>query len=762
MRIYGREISHDLISRIRSTIEREPNLSRRGLSLKVCQWMDWRAPNGLIQQVNCRKALLELNRRGLIKLPQAATACFKPSLKVRPTKEPMQVPKLWCTLPQLGQVTIHAVSSHYSKASNIWNQLMDRFHYLGKGPLRGAQIRYLVQSSAHGWLGALAFSSATWRLKRRDEHIGWSEAARQAHLNLVVCNSRFLILPDVHVPNLASHILSLATGHLVQDWSRRYGYAPVLVETFVDPAHYKGTCYQAANWRYVGQTAARTTAYANGKISVGAKDIYLYPLCRDWQQQLCRKPEVGLCTTPRPHDPVDWTEEEFGTVQLFDPRLKQRLYQLAGDFFAQPGELVPQACNGSEAKIKAAYRFFKNANVDMQTLLKSHIESSIERIKSHPVVLAVQDTSSLNYTSHPPVGVGPINTTKDKSVGLVLHDTMALTPDGTPLGLLDVQCWARDPKQAGKRERRHQLPIEEKESIKWLQSYRAVACAQRFCPETMLVSVGDREADIYDLFHEAVQDPDAPKILVRAERSRQRKVEHEYLWPAMMGEPIAGTIAVAVPAKGSQPARKATCQVRFAQVRLNPPKDSKLSPVTVWAAYARETGHGAQVKKPIDWMLLTTVETSDFKQACQRFDWYSRRWGIEVYHRTIKSGCRIQDRRLDHTENLKACLAIDLVVAWRIYWLTMVGRQTPDKSCDPIFSKQEWQVLSAWATGKRVQQAPSVQQITRMIGKLGGWIARSKEDNPGTTTMWRGLARLPALVQGYRLAMQIHHINDDP
>ncbi len=762
MRICGREISFDMINRIRSTIESEPDLSRHALSLQVCQWADWRAPNGNFQQVACRKALLELNRRGLIKLPQADETRFKQSLTTKPTQHTVQVPKLWRTLPQLGQVTIHAVSSRYSKASNIWNELMERFHYLGKGPLCGAQIRYLVQSSVYGWLGALAFSSATWRLKRRDEYIGWSEPARQAHLNLIVSNSRFLILPDVHVPNLASHILSLATRHLAQDWSQRYGYAPVLVETFVDPTRYKGTCYRAANWQFVGQTAARATAYANGKVSDGAKDIYLYPLCRNWRQQLCHKPEVVLGTAPRPHHPADWTEEEFGTVRLFDPRLKQRLYQLAADFFAQPGELVPQACNGSEAKTKAAYRFFKNANVDMQTLLTGHIESSIERIKSHPIVLAAQDTSSLNYTAHPPIGVGPINTTKDKSVGLILHDTMAFSPDGTPLGLVNVQCWARDPKQAGKREKRHGLPIEEKESIKWLQSYRAVAEAQRLCPETMLVSVGDREADIYELFHEAVQDPNAPKILVRAESSRQRKVEHGHLWPAMMGEPTAGTITVAVPGKGSQPARKAICQVRFAQVQLTPPKDSTLAPITIWAVYARETGYDKKIKKPIDWMLLTTVQTSTFKQACERIEWYSRRWGIEEYHRTIKSGCRIQDRRLDHTDNLKACLAIDLVVAWRIFWLTMVGRHAPDKSIDQEFSQQECQVLSAWATGKPAQQAPSVQQMRRWIGKLGGWIARGKDDNPGTTTLWRGLLRLPSLVQGYLLAMQIHHIDNDP
>jgi hypothetical protein len=752
----------EVIDRICAAVKAEPNLSRRALSLRVCHWLDWRAANGRFQDVSCRKALLELHRRGRIRLPEADRSCFRHSCSKPSVYAMVDLPHLSCSLHELGEIAIVAVSSRYSKASQIWNTLMDRFHYLGKGPLCGAQIRYLVQSSRHGWVGALAFSSATWRLKKRDEYIGWTEAARRFNLNRVMCNSRFLIVPGVEVHNLASHVLGLCTARLAGDWTERYGYAPVLVETFVDPSRYSGTCYRAANWLYVGQSAARSTAYSNGKVASSPKDIYLYPISNGWKRELCAEPDVALCSTPRPENPADWVEEEFGTVQFFDERLKKRLFRLAADFFAQPGELVPQACNGSLAKIRAAYRFFNNRNVDMQTVLKSHIESSIERLKSHPVILAVQDTSTLRYTAHPPVGVGPINNRRDKAVGLLMHDTMAFTPEGVPLGLLNVQCWARDPKQAGKKYRRHDLPIEEKESMKWLVSYRAVSQIQELCCDTMLVSVGDREADIYELFSEALQYPSNPKLLVRAERTRGRKVEQERLWPKMSAEPQAGMIKVAVPSRGSCPARTALLQVRFAQVVLTPPKKSKCKPVSVWAVYAREVGHSAKVKKPIDWMLLTTVKTQSFEQACERLTWYSRRWGIEVYHRTVKSGCRIQDRRLEHTDNLQACLAIDLVVAWRVFWLTMAGRQMPDVSCEGVFSEDEWRVLRAWATGSTTGPPPSAQQVMHWIGKLGGWIPRPKYNNPGTTCMWRGLTRVPGLVQGYRLALQMYDIRDGP
>jgi hypothetical protein len=551
-------------------------------------------------------------------------------------------------------------------------------------------------------------------------------------------------------------------ARLADDWLERYGYAPVLAETFVDPRRFTGACYRAANWRWVGQTVARATAYPNGKVADGPKDIYLYPIRRNWKRVLCAEPSVALCSMARPEAPADWTEEEFGTVQFFDERLKQRLFTLAADFFSQPGELVPQVSNGSAAKTKAAYRFFNNGNVDMQTLLKPHIESTIERLRSHPVILAVQDTTMLSYTGHPPEGVGPINTSRNTAVGLMLHDTMAFTPEGTPLGLLNVQCWARDPGQAGKKYRRHQLPIEEKESIKWLVSYRAVAEAQRLCSDTTLISVGDREADLYELFQEAIQDPYGPKLLIRAERTRNRRVEQEDLWQTMNAEPVVGWLHVAVPRRGSRPARTAKLQIRFAQVVLRPPARSKLPAVRIWAIYAREVGHRAKVTEPIDWMLLTTVKTESFEDACQRLNWYGRRWGIEVYHRTVKSGCRIEDRRLDDAHSLEACLAIDLVVAWRVCWLTMIGREKPETSCSQILNEQEWRVLSAWATGQMTDTPPSAQQAMRWIGKLGGWLARGKQDNPGATCMCRGLVRLPNIVQGYLLALQVHGIRDGP
>jgi hypothetical protein len=752
MWLCGQYFNAEIVDRIQATIESEPEISRRALSRQVCEWLGWRSANGKLQDMSCRKALLALDTRGKITLPELKEIYAFQRSKTGIKQESPQLVQISCSIEDLGKVEIVPITSRYSKASRQWNQLLDAYHYLGSGPLCGAQIRYLVHSEIYGWLGGLSFSAATWRLKARDEFIGWSERARRQNLQRVVCNSRFLIVPTVRVGNLASHVLSRCLDRLTGDWQERYGYAPVLVETFVDSQRYTGTSYRAANWIRVGETAGRTNAYANGKVSDGKKQIYVFPLQRGWQRRLCRESKPRLGELPRPELPQDWAEEEFGGVELYDGRLKDRLLVLARDFFAQPGELVPQTCGGSKAKMKAAYRFFDNRNIDMQGLLQPHIGATIDRIKEHKVVLAVQDTTTLSYTAHASKDMGPINTKWNSAVGLIVHDTVAFTEDGVPLGLLDVQWWARKPEEAGKGALRHRLPIEQKESMKWLNSYRAVGQAQQLCPDTILVSVGDREADIYDLFEEATRDSSRPKLLVRAMRGRIRKVEQIELWEKLLQQPMAGIQEVHVPRKGNRRARTAKLAVRFAEICLDPPKTKNSVPVTMWAVFAQEVDISQEVKTPIEWMLLTTVPTDTFEDACKRIGWYSKRWGIEVYHRTLKSGCRIEDRRLESTERLEACLAIDFVVAWRIYWLTKQGRETPDIPCDVFLNEDEWQVL--WAYVKKEPppvEPPPIGQIIPMIASLGGYLNRKGDGPPGTTTMWRGLIRLQAMADGFNL-----------
>lgn len=356
----GRHFDDGLIERIQATVDAEPQLSRGELSRRLCQWMDWRSAAGRLQQMSCRKALLKLHRHGVLRLPEARkgfafqqprTAARRP----RRSKPSVAGAEVRGSLAELGPVEIVPVASRHCRVSQVWTQLMEAHHYLGAGPLCGAQLRYLIRSEAHGWLGALAFNSATWRLKPREKWIGWSDRARRAHLGRVIQNSRFLILPTVDVPNLASHVLGQALRQVAGDWHERYGQAPLLVETFVDPQRFRGSCYRAANWTHIGQSAGGKESHPNGNVSAGPKDIYVYALARHWRETLCEEPERRLGVAPRPHPTADWAEHEFAGIDVGDARLRERLLTLARDFFDNPLASVPEACDGAIAKTKAAY-----------------------------------------------------------------------------------------------------------------------------------------------------------------------------------------------------------------------------------------------------------------------------------------------------------------------------------------------------------------------------------------------------------------------
>ncbi len=467
MEICGQDFSPGIVVRLRQTLESEPALSRTALSRRVCEWLSWRSPNGRWKEMSCRVALRKLHRSGAIQLPAVV---LRPGGRRQPQRPDPAACRpegeaVECSLTELQPVSLVRINSAGSTVSRVWNELMNRYHYLSAGPLCGAQIRYLIRSGAGEWLGGLAFSAAAWRLEARDRWIGWSEAARRAHLQEVVANSRFLILPSRRAPNLASHALGLALHRLGPDWQQRYGYEPLLVETFVEKGRFTGTCYGAANWQMIGVTQGRGRQDAGHECAQPAKQIWVYPLHRRARERL-----GGGAPARAELPPADWAEQEFGRAALGDERRNRRLLILARDFYARPQANVPQACE-SRAKSKAAYRFFDHPKTSMKLVLESHYEATRQRGAAEKLVLAVQDTTSLNYSTHPAAeGLGPIGSKEEGVVGLLLHSTMAFNAEGTPLGLLDVQCWKRDAATFGKRHQRKALPIEEKESVKWLKS----------------------------------------------------------------------------------------------------------------------------------------------------------------------------------------------------------------------------------------------------------------------------------------------------
>jgi len=738
------------INAIRARIEAEPDRGRTSLSRLVCEDFDFRNARGQPRELACRLALRELEGRGLLQLPEAQTTVRQSMpARVQSVVEFDQRP-VRCRLEALGEVGLIPVAAADGWLSDLWNEMIAAHHYLGYTPLVGAQIRYVIESEHFGWLGAFGFAASARRLAARDRFIDWSDRERRNGLQRVVSNARFLILPWVEVKNLASHVIARVTHRLAEDWQCRYGYTPVLLETFVDAERFDGTCYRAANWIEVGESSGRGRQDRKRTAQKSRKRIFLYPLRTDWRTQL------GIAERVSPPQSGDhWIEREFGGCKLGDPRRTRRLVSIVRDFYARPQASVPMACNGDVAKVKAVYRFMNSKKVTPSKLLDEHCRETIVRMATEPVVLAVQDTTTLNYTAHGATkGIGPIGVRASPAVGLILHDTIAVTPTGLTLGVLDAQVWVRDCE-----EKHPNRPIEEKESVKWLRSYEAAAKAQAELKDTLVVSTGDRESDIYELFALVTARANGPALLVRANGDRYVDEEQKRLWAHMESQQLAGHRELMVPprpARASKPARvarMAQLEVRFATVVLQPPDGKKkLGKLRVFAVYAREE-NPLDPEDPIEWMLLTTVEVKTFEQACEKLDWYAERWQIEVYHRTLKSGCRIEERQHHTARTLENCLAIDMVIAARILHLTWIGRTCPDLPCTIYFADNQWKALYCFLNKTTVpaKEEPAIREVIGWIGKLGGHLGRKCDGPPGTKALWIGLPRMDDIAEFFKV-----------
>lgn len=444
-----------------------------------------------------------------------------------------------------------------------------------------------------------------------------------------------------------------------------------------------------------------------------------------------------------------WARSELGDAGFGDARLDERAVKVLAAFMDAPQASIPQA-TGGWGEAKATYRFFDNDKVDPKIIYERHRESTRRRARDESVLLAVADTTMLDYTSHPETaGLGPLGDLVHH--GLIFHPTLLMTPERVPLGVIDAQMWTRDVDNFGNSDAtRACRDVSEKESRKWLDSMEAAEdLQQELGGQTMVVSVFDREGDTYDVLESARMQGRQSRILVRAQADRRLEHPQQKIWNHLKAQPVATKVAIEAPRKLRQKKRVAELSVRYAKVKVLPPRDRRQSdgcqPVEVYAVYAHEESP-PKGQDPISWMLLTTVPVETADDAWQIVQWYSCRWLIEILFKVLKTGCTAEERQLETADRLKRCLAIDLVVAWRILYLTMVGRETPHLPCTVVFEDYEWKAL--WVFVFKDPDAPpattpTLRDVTRTIGRLGGHLGRKHDGDPGVLTMWRGLQRLP-------------------
>jgi len=472
-----------------------------------------------------------------------------------------------------------------------------------------------------------------------------------------------------------------------------------------------------------------------------------------------------------------WAASEFGGVELGDKRLKARLIVLADRLSESPESPINQACNGwSEAK--AAYRFFQNENVCEADILASHVRQVVERAKKNGTILAVQDTSYFSYTSHKKTtGLGIISKSPGKNVkmmsslGVIMHTSFAMTSEGLPLGLLDQRVFAReslpeDLRALKKKSHGVNVAIEDKESIRWLNSLKKTQTAVSGS-DIKIVTICDREGDFYEFLECA--DKIGASVLVRARGDRIINKSSRYseklnvqLWSHIQSLPNQGSYEVEIPARDQKPARTAALETRFGSFTMNPPrnhirhKTEILPDLNLNAIYVLEK-YPPEGEEPLEWMLLTDLPVTTFAEAIEKIQWYCLRWRIEIFHKILKSGLKVEQCRLQTADRLIRYLTVMSIIAWRIYWITIVARTDPDLPCTQFMAEDEWKVLYAKINKTQTlpKKPPLMREAVRWIAMLGGFLARKGDGEPGIITLWRGWKRLCDLTEGWSLALAV-------
>jgi hypothetical protein len=463
---------------------------------------------------------------------------------------------------------------------------------------------------------------------------------------------------------------------------------------------------------------------------------------------------------------VPWAKDEVVTANFGDKRLNARAAKLLSALGSRPNLSIPAACGG-HAEMEAAYRFFDNDKVTFEKVLEPHIQRTRQRVAEQRVALLVQDTSEIDLTrpEQEVEGVGDLDGSRR---GFLLHEMQAFTPEGTPLGTAWAEILNRTEgvshaSAAEKCEQRKRLPIEEKESLRWLTGLRQARALAEHTPGTQCICIADSEADIYELFAEA-RGEQSVDWLIRACQDRALHSETQHVRDQVLATPLLYEVELVIRGRKAKTAaeerarrqnrktRKAKVEVRAATLTLRPPPrpDRKLPPVTVNVVLVREP-NPPPGEPPVEWILLTTLLIDTLEQVRTVVEYYCVRWNIEVFFRTLKSGCRIERRRFEHVNRLLPCLAICLIVAWRTQFVCRMGRECPDLDCEAIFEPSEWKaVWMAVHRRKPPQKAPRLSEMVHLIASLGGYVERPKSE-PGTQTLWIGLQRMYDLAWAWEI-----------
>lgn len=474
----------------------------------------------------------------------------------------------------------------------------------------------------------------------------------------------------------------------------------------------------------------------------------------------------GLCLRDEDNR---WIDHEVDERVFQDTRLGRRLQALLGQLARAPGQSIALVCQ-DWANTKAAYRFLSNEHVSEADILAGHFAATRERIAAARTgpVLMLHDTTEFSWQrdSAQAIGVlGMTNSGRDGQgrvrhhtiCGILMHSSLAVTTEGLPLGLAAIKFWTRAKFKGTRALKRRvnptRVPIEQKESICWLQNVRQASAL--FEQPEQCVHIGDRGSDIYELFCEA-HDAGA-HFLFRTCADRLAGDGTQTVATYMQRARCRGLHRLEV--RNSQGrCRQVVLELKYCRVRLLAPraKQSRYPPLTLTVLQAAERDPPADVE-PIDWKLITDLPVTSRAQAIEKLDWYAQRWKIETFHKILKSGCQVEDSRLRTAQRLTNLIAIFCILGWRIFWLTMINRTAPEAPAKLAFTQTEIELLDRLRPAPRSTanpHRPSLSGRLIQLARLGGYLARRSDPPPGNTVVWRGMARLTDIELGFMLRGQ--------
>ena len=436
-------------------------------------------------------------------------------------------------------------------------------------------------------------------------------------------------------------------------------------------------------------------------------------------------------------------------MKFNDIRLQNRLGRILEDFTNHPAGSIPMASE-STAAVKAAYRFLSNDTVEHAKIIEGLRCATIDRMNQSEDkrFLFCSDATNLVFTGRKIGGIGVLRNQKAK--GLNLHTTIVINEQEVVLGAVQQTCWGRNPEDYGSRAERHEKPIEEKESYRWIESLQIT---QEALPDDAQgIFIGDRGSDIYDLF--LVPRKSNTHMLIRAAHNRSLDNQEGKLFNVVQAIPSTGTMQVKVCRTDTRKERIAHLEIRYKTVTLNPPRYRKELPsIQLNAVVATEIVDDPNTQDQINWRILTTLPINSLQEAQYIVSTYAKRWIIERFHYTLKEGCKVEELQLEEAERISKAVAIYTIVACRLMYITYFARVEPDKSCEVILEEDEWKALYCYAkkTPRPPRQPPTIAEAVFMIATLGGFLGRKSDADPGVKVIWRGIRVLESATEMYRI-----------